>query len=143
MSYNSKTSKSQTKNGAVAFYGSILGIFIVFPLFLFMFKTPEGEPKPPTTHEIVMANCTEHCDHNLEILLTEDPTAADGTVSIRGTISKASRFFPIGYEVLAVCTGPCKSLHKNDNAHFFCTLKDKASRVESCEFRRLLNTVAH
>ena len=57
MSYNSKTSKSQTKNGAVAFLWSILGIFIVIPLFLFMFqKRPKVKPKPPTTHEIVMAN---------------------------------------------------------------------------------------
>jgi hypothetical protein len=120
------------------FWGGI-SILILTAVVSAMATSNSRQAPPLTAEQKVMERCIDSCDHNLEILITEPPMDVGGTVSIRGEISKASRFFPIGHEVLAICEGPCMSLLVGDNGHFFCTLKEKATLVKSCEYKKLIS----
>lgn len=138
-SIQKQTQKARRHRSDGMFWGGISILILTAAAMATMADDDSDRPLPPTTEQKVMERCIDSCDHNLEILITEPPMDVGGTVSIRGEISKASRFFPIGHEVLAICEGPCMSLLVGDNGHFFCTLKEKATLVKSCEYKKLIS----
>ncbi|MBP9798069.1 hypothetical protein KBC70_02880 [Candidatus Woesebacteria bacterium] len=137
-SIQKQTQKARRHRSDGMFWGGI-SILILTAVVSAMATSNSRQAPPLTAEQKVMERCIDSCDHNLEILITEPPMDVGGTVSIRGEISKASRFFPIGHEVLAICEGPCMSLLVGDNGHFFCTLKEKATLVKSCEYKKLIS----